>query len=284
MANFHGEQPGKYLTLSDGAKLYYEDYGQGDPIVLIHGWPASHLFFKRNIIPLSKNNRVIVPDLRGFGNSSKTLSGHTLSQYARDLNQLFQALKLENIHLAGWSMGGPIVLSYYEQFEKEGRIASLGLLDSDPFPFSQEDWNAHGMKEKRWEALDDMFQGYQKDKEGFLKGFSEKIFLHKNPTEDEKVWLLQEMMKTPTWIGTASYSDFCISDYARTLPFINVPVAVFGSDSAVYAQGIRMAEMLAEKIPKAKAFPFTDGGHFFFYEQADRFNALYLEFIQSVKS
>ena len=279
--NFPGEQPGKYLTLSDGAKLYYEEYGQGTPIVLIHGWPASHLFFKRNILALSRDHRVIVPDLRGFGNSSKIMTGHTISQYAKDLNQLFQHLKLEKIHLTGWSMGGPIILSYYEQFEKDDRIASLALLDSDPYPFSQEDWNAHGLKASRWEGLSDMFAAYQDDKDGFLKGFAEKIFLHKDPTAEDLQWIIREMKKTPPSIAMAAYSDFCITDYARTLGFIKVPVAVFGSNSAVYAEGIKMAEMIAEKIPKGKSYPVTNGGHFFFYEQAEEFNQTYLDFIKS---
>lgn len=280
--NFHGEQPGKYLTLSDGAKLYYEDYGQGEPIVFIHGWPCSHLFFKKNILPLSKNYRVIAPDLRGFGNSSKIMTGHTIAQYAKDLNQLFQHLKLEKIHLAGWSMGGSIILSYYEQFEKDGRIASLALLDNDPYPFSQEDWNSHGLKAERWEALNEMFQAYQEDKKGFLEGFGAKIFLHKDPTEEDLKWIVKEMMNTPVGVGIASYSDFAITDYARTLPFIKVPTAVFGSDSAVYPQGIRMAEMLAEKIPKGKAYKITNGGHIFFFEQADEFNKTYSDFIESI--
>lgn len=273
---------GSYLTLTDGAKMYYEEYGQGHPIVLIHGWPASHLFFKRNVLSLSRNNRVILPDLRGFGNSSKTLNGHGIVQYARDLQQLFQHLHLEKVHLAGWSMGGPVVLSYYEQFEKEGRVASLALLDSDPYPFSQEDWNAHGMKEKRWEALADMLINYEKNKEEFLKGFCKKFFSNQEPTEEDETWMLREMLKTPTGIAMAAYSDFCISDFARTLPFIQVPVAIFGCDSAVYAEGIRMAQKLAEKIPHAKVFPMENAGHALFYEKSEEFNSLYLEFIHSI--
>jgi len=280
--NLPGEKNGNYFTLSDNAKLYYTEYGHGEPIVLIHGWPCSGLFFKRNVLALSEKHRVIVPDLRGFGNSGKALHGHSICQYAKDLHELFCHLDLKNIHLAGWSMGGQIVLSYYDQFKSTERIASLALLDSDPYPFSQEDWNSHGLKERRWEGLDDMFQSYQADKTTFLKGFGEKIFLHKNPTDEEREWILREMKKTPTWIGMASYSDFCISDYSRILPDIKVPVAVFGCDSGVYPAGIHMAQLLAEKIPQGRAFPFTDGGHFFFYEASEKFNRTYSDFIRSI--
>ena len=76
---------GKYLTLSDGAKLYYKELGQGDPIILIHGWPCSNEFFRKNIEELAKTHRVITPDLRGYGNSSKILSGHTMIQYGKDI-------------------------------------------------------------------------------------------------------------------------------------------------------------------------------------------------------
>lgn len=279
---FSQERSGAYLTLTDGAKMYYEEYGQGDPIVMIHGWPASHSFFKRNILSLSRNYRVITPDLRGFGNSSKILSGHSIVQYGRDLQQLFQHLRLEKIHLAGWSMGGPVVLSYYEQFEKEGRIASLALLDSDPYPFSQENWNVHGMKQKRWEALGDMLISYEQNKDEFLQSFCKKFFKNLNPTKEEESWMLREMLKTPVAIGSAAYSDFCISDFARTLPFIHVPVAVFGCDSAVYSQGVYMAQKLAEKIPKGVALPMEDAGHALFYEKSEEFNHLYLKFLDSI--
>ena len=75
----------EHLETKDGAKIYYEDCGTGQPIVLVHGWLCSSKFWQKNAPELAKEFRVVTLDLRGHGNSSKTLSGHTIVQYGRDV-------------------------------------------------------------------------------------------------------------------------------------------------------------------------------------------------------
>ena len=270
---------GKYLTLSDGAKLYYKELGQGDPIILIHGWPCSNEFFRKNIEELAKTHRVITPDLRGYGNSSKILSGHTMIQYGKDIAELISQLKLSKVHLAGWSMGGSIVLSYWQQFSKDQKLASLALIDSDPYPFSKEDWNPHGLRVGQADGLNAMFQTYQADPAAFFQGFVGKMFKSGQATEDDMAWMKAEMLKTPPIIAMAAYSDFVISDYEKVVPTVTVPFLVIGADSGVYPQGEQLAHHLAARAPKGYAEVFKDGGHLLFYEQPEKFNSLYLNFI-----
>ena len=97
----------EYLETKDGAKIYYEDHGKGQPIVLVHGWICSSKFWQKNAPELAKIFRVVTLDLRGHGNSSKTLSGHTIAQYGRDVRDVVDRLDLRNFTLVGWSMGGP---------------------------------------------------------------------------------------------------------------------------------------------------------------------------------
>jgi pimeloyl-ACP methyl ester carboxylesterase len=101
----------EYLEMKDGAKIYYEDHGQGQPVVLVHGWTCSSKFWQRNAPELAKEFRVVTIDLRGHGNSSKILSGHTIAQYARDVREVMQKLDLKKATLVGWSLGGPVILS-----------------------------------------------------------------------------------------------------------------------------------------------------------------------------
>jgi non-heme chloroperoxidase len=68
-----------YLELSDGVPLYYEDHGNGRPIVLIHGWTMNSTFWQQNAPALATGNRVVTLDLRGHGASGKTDDGHTLA-------------------------------------------------------------------------------------------------------------------------------------------------------------------------------------------------------------
>ena len=67
-----------FFRTSDDAVIYYEEYGQGRPIVLLHGYLCSSKFFYRNIEGLSRNNRLILVYFRGHGSSSKILSGHSI--------------------------------------------------------------------------------------------------------------------------------------------------------------------------------------------------------------
>src|ERR1035437_3412965 len=65
-------------------------------------------FWQRNGAELGKEFRVVTLDLRGHGNSSKILGGHTIAQYARDVREIIELLQLEELTLAGWSLGGPV--------------------------------------------------------------------------------------------------------------------------------------------------------------------------------
>src|SRR5208337_1031980 len=119
--------------IRDGARIYYEDRGQGQPILLVHGWTCSSRFWQKNVAELAKEFRVITLDLRGHGNSSKILSGHTIAQYARDVREIIELLQLEDLTLAGWSLGGPVVLSYYDQYRDDSGLKALGLIDIAPY-------------------------------------------------------------------------------------------------------------------------------------------------------
>ena len=87
--------------------LYYEVRGTGRPLVLIHGWQCSHVFWQRNVDELARDFTVVTPDLRGHGNSSKGLHGITIKQFACDVYDLINYLDLKDAVVMGWSMGGP---------------------------------------------------------------------------------------------------------------------------------------------------------------------------------
>ncbi|MGH9678530.1 MAG: alpha/beta fold hydrolase, partial [Candidatus Acidiferrales bacterium] len=140
-----------YLETSDGAKIYYEDEGEGQPILLVHGWTCSSRFWRKNVPVLARAFRVVTLDLRGHGKSSKTLDGHTIRQYARDVRAVIEHLGLREAVLVGWSLGGPVILSYYEQYGADHRLKALGLVDSTPFPFSPASWNSHALRDYNYD-------------------------------------------------------------------------------------------------------------------------------------
>ena len=82
-------------------ELYYEDFGEGRPVILIHGWPVTHAMWETQVEALvSQGNRVITYDRRGFGDSTKTSGGHDYVTFASDLNELINALGLTEVTLS----------------------------------------------------------------------------------------------------------------------------------------------------------------------------------------
>jgi len=279
---FPSSSAAEYLETKDGAKIYYEDHGKGQPILLVHGWACSSRFWQRNVPELAKQFRVVTLDLRGHGNSSKTASGHTVAQYGRDVRAVVERLDLRDFTLVGWSLGGPVVLSYYEQFGKDGRLKALGLVDSDPFPFSPADWNNHALRNYNFDAMNETFTMLEADHKKFATAFTGRMFKQK-PSEADVNWVVAELTKTPPWIAIAIYSDFVMSDYARTLPNVEIPLIVIAADSGVFPKGVAMGKALAAQAPHGKFVEVEDGGHMLFYEQPQKFNAALAGFVKELK-
>jgi non-heme chloroperoxidase len=270
-----------YLETKDGAKIYYEDHGEGRPILLVHGWTCSSRFWRKNVAELANEFRVVTIDLRGHGNSSKTLTGHTIAQYARDVRQVMEHLSLRDAVLLGWSLGGPVVLSYYEQYGGDCRLKALGLVDATPFPFSPADWNSHALRNYNYDGMHAMFAVYAADPRKFACSFTARMFKQK-PSDQEADWVVAELMKTPIWIAEAIYSDYAMSDLARTLPSVKIPVMVFAANSDIFSNGIAMGEAIAGQAPHGTFIPFEDAGHMLFYEQPGKFNAALAAFVKAL--
>ncbi len=267
----------EYLETRDGAKIYYEDQGEGQPILLVHGWMCSSKFWQKNVPELANQFRVVTVDLRGHGNSSKALTGHTIGQYARDVREVIEHLGLQETVLVGWSLGGPVVLSYYEQYGRDTHLKALGLLDTAPFPFSPAAWNNHVLRNYNYDGMNTTFADYTANPRKFAIAFTTRMFKQK-PADADMDWVVAELMKTPTWIAEAVYSDFVMSDHVKSLTAIKVPVIVFAANSGVFCNGIAMGKAIANQVPQGTFIPFEDAGHILFYEQPQKFNAALTDF------
>lgn len=270
-----------YLETEDGAKIFFEDHGEGQPILLIHGWLCSSRFWQKNVPELAKEFRVVTVDLRGHGNSSKALAGHTIKQYARDVREVIEHLGLRETLLVGWSMGGPVALSYYEQFGRDTRLKALGLVDTIPFPFSPAGWNSHVLRNFNYDAMNATLANLTANPRQFAVEFTNRMF-KQEPSNADRDWVVAEMLKTPPWIAEAVYSDFLMSDYIRSLPAIKVPVIVCAADSGVFTNGIAMGKAIASQMPQGTFIPFMDAGHILFYEQPQKFNAALRDFVKAL--
>lgn len=98
------------FTTRDGLNISYRVYGEGQPVVLVHGWMVGGAIYKPIVDALAgAGMQLIVPDQRGAGDSAQPTLGYTLANYSSDLIGLVDAAGLKQLKLVGHSMGGQIV-------------------------------------------------------------------------------------------------------------------------------------------------------------------------------
>lgn len=116
------------LIRIDDIQMAYTDTGVGRPIVLIHGYPFNRTLWNEQVAALSTSYRVVVPDLRGFGESESSPGPATMNRLARDVAQLMDHLEISRAVIGGLSMGGYVALAFYKQFPS--RVRALVLADT----------------------------------------------------------------------------------------------------------------------------------------------------------
>ena len=121
------------ITGHGGVQLRVHDLGPeaAPAIILVHGWSQCHLSFERQAA-LAGQFRLILPDLRGHGQSDKPLEPacyDSSDPWAEDIQTIIQTLDLKSPLLVGWSMGGWVVMDYLEHFG-DSALAGVGLIGS----------------------------------------------------------------------------------------------------------------------------------------------------------
>ena len=134
------------ITTTDGAEIFYKDWGAGRPLVFHHGWPlsaddwdAQMMFF------LAKGFRVIAHDRRGHGRSTQTSGGHEMDTYAADVAALAAHLDLKDAIHIGHSTGGGEVARYVARHGGGGRVGKAVLIGAVPPIMVKSDKNPGGL-------------------------------------------------------------------------------------------------------------------------------------------
>ncbi len=141
------KQKGKYFETND-VKLYYEIYGTGEPLLLLHGNGQSISAFEKQISYFKTEYSVIIPDCRGRGNSTDTDTELTYAVQASDINNLLDYLKIDSANIIGWSDGGIIGLLMAKDYPKKVKklIASGANVQQDTFAYFPRDYESFKTK------------------------------------------------------------------------------------------------------------------------------------------
>jgi pimeloyl-ACP methyl ester carboxylesterase len=122
----NNDSVGRYTDVN-GIKIYYETYGKGEPLLLLHGNSSSIRIFEKQIPELSKHFKVIAVDTRGQGKSSEDGKTYTYDLFAADMNALLDQLQLDSVNIVGWSDGGNTGLIMAMQYPvKVKKLVTMG--------------------------------------------------------------------------------------------------------------------------------------------------------------
>lgn len=220
------------IETTDGTRIFYKDWGRGQPIVFHHGWPLSAddwdaqlLFF------LARGYRVIAHDRRGHGRSTQSASGHEMDTYAADVAQLAAQLDLRDAIHVGHSTGGGEVARYVARHGR-GRVAKAVLIGAVPPIMLRTATNPGGLP---LEVFDGFRAAFAANRAQFFRDVPAGPFYGYNrpgATPSQGVidnWWRQGMM------GGANAHYECIkafseTDFTSDLQAIDVPVLVMHGD------------------------------------------------------
>lgn len=250
----------------NGAELHYEDVGEGQPIVFVHGVWMSGRLFEHQLAYFGERYRAIALDLRGHGRSEHVHEGHTVAQYARDLRAVLETLGLGGAVAVGWSMGAMVIWDYVRQFGTEG-LRGVVTVDQSTSDYKWPDW-PHGFLD--FEGLRHVMAAVQTDRESLLTEFAPVMFKHP-PSEELAALVVGEMLRLPASVASAIIFDQTVQDYRDVLPSVEVPVLVCaGADEKLVA--VETQQYIVDQSPNARLVVLPESGHCPFLEEPDRFN------------
>ena len=121
----------------NGVKLHYLAAGDGEPVILLHGYAQNSHMWRPLIVELAKTRIVIAPDLRGFGQSAKPKRGYDKKTMAQDIHALAVSLGYKRVEIVGHDIGLMVAYAYAAQYPNE--VERIALMDA--FLPGVGDWN-----------------------------------------------------------------------------------------------------------------------------------------------
>ncbi len=267
----------------DGNEIYYRDWGRGQPVIFIHGWPLNGDAWEDQMKAVADAGyRAIAHDRRGHGRSSHPWEGYDFDTFADDLNDLIDALGVWDVVLVGHSMGGGELARYIGR-HGTGLVSKAVLLSAIPPLLMRTDANPEGVPAQ---VFEDIKQGILTERSQFWKDASESFFGANRPgsraTQGNRdaFWFMamQESVKA----GVDCVTAFAETDFTEDLRRFDIPTLIVHGDDDQIVPIDATARKSVEMIPNATLKVYEGSSHGIALVPGDkeRFNQDLLDFLR----
>jgi non-heme chloroperoxidase len=272
------------ITVKDGTRIYYKDWGKGPVVTFSHGWPLSSDAWDPQLLFFAQHGfRAVAHDRRGHGRSSQPSSGNDMDGYADDLAAVIEALDLKDATLIGHSTGGGEVARYIGRHGTK-RVAGAVLLSAVPPLMLKTLANPEGLP---IEVFDDLRNRLFKNASQFYQDLAPMFYGANRPgakvpkaTLDQFwLWSMQAGLKG----AYESIKAFSETDFTEDLKKFDVPTLVLHGEDDQIVPVKDSAKKSAKLIKGAREIYYPGAPHGLMATHQDRLNADLLEFVKSVQ-
>ena len=277
MAYINSTQAGS----SESVKIYYEEYGKGQPVIFVHGWPSSHEMWEYQLLEIAAEGyRCIAYDRRGFGKSDKPYDGYDYDTLTADLKALIDELELKDVILVGFSMGGGEVVRYCSRYGTD-KLSKIILVSAVTPYFLKTKDNPQGVEK---EMFDGIIQKIKEDRPAFLEDFGKMFFgvnMIKHPVSQQCLnWAYFLTLPASPKATVDCVRSFSETDFRNEMLDIRIPTLIIHGDSDKIVP-IEPTGMESAKLINGSVFKIYEGApHGLFITEKQKLNQDILEFIK----
>jgi 3-oxoadipate enol-lactonase len=260
---------------SDDAEIIYRVLGEGPPVVLLHPFPANHEFWLPVARALATRYRVLLPDLRGHGDSGLGEGPATMEKHAADMARVMDDADVARSPLIGVSIGGYVLFEFWRSHR--GRVAALGFCNTKAPADTAE---ARGA---RLQAANDVLD---RGTEPFFESMIPRLLGRTTrETRPDLVDAALRMMRkmSPEDVARVQRGMAERPDSVETLKTINVPTLLITGDEDILT-GINEAELMRQHIAGSQLKVIPKAGHYSPWEQPEEAGRLIRPFLEAVAS
>jgi non-heme chloroperoxidase len=275
-------RPAGTITTKDGTRIYYKDWGEGQPVVFSHGWPLNADAWQSQMVFLAQNGyRAIAHDRRGHGRSSQPSGGNGMDTYADDLAALLETLGLRDAVLVGHSTGGGEVARYVGR-HGTSRVAKAVLVSAVPPLMLKTEANPDGQP---IEVFDETRAGLAADPSQFYRDLADGPFYGANRPGTKVSRGIRDAFWFQSEQAGLKNAYECIKAYSETdftddLKKFDVPTLIVHGDDDQIVPIVASAHRSSELVQDAMLRVYEGAPHGLPSTHKDRLNDDLLVFLK----